>query len=41
MMRARKYVVYKEPFKLNIIGVRNADTNPLKFDDTLYVYMER
>ena len=37
MMRSRNYLIYKEPYKLNIIGVRNANTNPLNFDDTLYV----
>lgn len=37
MMRTRKYVIYSEPYKLNIIGVRNAKTDPLKFDDEINV----
>tara|TARA_R110000824_G_scaffold32247_10_gene104290 strand:- start:547 stop:1287 length:741 start_codon:yes stop_codon:yes gene_type:complete len=37
MMRSRKYVIYKEPYKLNIIGVRNSSTQKDKFDDTMYV----
>ena len=38
MMKSRGYVVYTEPFKLNIVGVRNPNTNPLKFDDNMYVF---
>lgn len=37
MMRSKKYVVYKRPFELNIIGIRNANTQYDKFDDTMYV----
>ena len=37
MMRSKKYVVYKEPYMLNIIGVRNADTQFDEFDDTMFV----
>jgi hypothetical protein len=37
MMKARRYTVYKEPYKLNIIGERNANTDPNKFDDKIYV----
>ena len=37
MMRSKKYVIYKRPYELNIIGVRNANTDPDKFDDTMYV----
>ena len=37
MMRSKKYVIYKDPYKLNIIGVRNANTQYDKFDDTMYV----
>ena len=36
-LRAKGYKVYTEPNKLNIIGVRNANTNPIKFDDYIYV----
>ena len=38
MMKSKGYIVYTEPFKLNIVGVRNADTNPEKFDDDMYVF---
>jgi hypothetical protein len=38
MMKARKYVVYTEPYKLNIVGVRNANTNPEQFDDDMFVF---
>tara|TARA_R110000851_G_scaffold243581_4_gene396196 strand:- start:53 stop:799 length:747 start_codon:yes stop_codon:yes gene_type:complete len=37
MMRSKKYVVYKDPYKLNVIGVRNANTQFDEFDDTMYV----
>ena len=37
MMRAKKYVVYTEPYKLNIIGERDANTDPNMFDDKIYV----
>ena len=35
MMKARRYTVYKEPYKLNIIGERNANTDTNKFDDKI------
>ena len=38
MMKSRGYVVYTEPFKLNIVGIRNANTNPIKFDDEMCVF---
>lgn len=38
MMRSKKYVIYKEPYKLNIVGVRNAKTDPTKFDDKIFVF---
>ena len=37
MLRSRRYKIYKKPFQLNIIGVRNVHTNPVTFDDHLYV----
>jgi hypothetical protein len=37
MMRARKYVVFSRPYELNIIGIRNAKTDPNKFDDVINV----
>lgn len=38
MMKSRKYEVYTEPYKLNIVGFRNPNTNPLQFDDDLFVF---
>ncbi len=38
MLKARGYVIFTRPYELNIIGVRNTDTNPVKFDDTMYVF---
>jgi len=40
MMRSRKYVVYNEPYKLNIVGIRKANTEPTKFDDTINVFFK-
>jgi len=37
MMRARKYKIFKRPYELNIIGVRNSNTQYDKFDDQMYV----
>jgi hypothetical protein len=37
MMRSKKYVIYTQPYKLNIIGIRNAKTEPNKFDDEIFV----
>lgn len=37
LMRSKDYIVYEKPYQLNIIGVRNYNTNPNKFDDSLYV----
>jgi hypothetical protein len=38
LMKSKKYVIYNKPFELNIVGVRNKDTNPTKFDDSLFVF---
>ena len=38
LMRTKKYVIYTQPYKLNIVGVRRANTDPVKFDDSLYVF---
>lgn len=38
LMRAKGYEVFKKPYFLNIVGVRGKDTNPIKFDDYLYVF---
>ena len=35
-MRSNDYVIYDEPYKLNIVGVRNAQTIPNKFDDDIF-----
>ena len=37
-MKGANYKVYEEPYKLNIVGIRNADSQPNKFDDTLFVF---
>ena len=37
LLRSKNYIVYEEPYKLNIVGVRNFNTNPTNFDDYLYV----
>jgi len=37
-MKGAKYKVSEEPYKLNIVGVRNSESQPNKFDDTLFVF---
>ena len=37
-MKSQDYVVYTEPYKLNIVGVRNAQSQPNKFDDDIFVF---
>lgn len=37
-LRSRDFIVYEEPYKLNIVGVRNYNTNPNNFDDSMYVF---
>ena len=37
ILKSRKYVVYNQPYQLNIIGVRNTNTQPDKFDDYIYI----
>lgn len=37
-MRSKGYEVFKKPYELNIVGVRSKNTNPIKFDDSLYVF---
>jgi len=37
-MKGAKYKIYEEPFKLNIVGIRNVDSQPNKFDDTLFAF---
>lgn len=37
-LQEKGYVIYDQPFQLNIVGVRNAQSEPNKFDDQLYVF---
>jgi hypothetical protein len=37
-MRSKDYVIYDKPYQLNIIGVRNAQSQPNKFDDSIFVF---
>jgi hypothetical protein len=37
-LKDKGYVIYDQPFQLNIVGVRNAESQPNKFDDQLYVF---
>lgn len=37
-LQEKGYVLYDQPFQLNIVGVRNAQSEPNKFDDQLYVF---
>ena len=38
LLRSKGYVIYSKPFELNILGVRNKNTNPILFDDYIYVF---
>jgi len=37
-LKDKRYVIYDKPYQLNIVGVRNAESQPNKFDDQLYVF---
>jgi hypothetical protein len=37
-LKDKGYVIYDQPYQLNIVGVRNAESEPNKFDDQLYVF---
>ena len=37
-LERKGYVVYEEPFKLNIVGIRANTTTPNKFDDMIFVF---
>jgi len=37
-MRSKDYVIYDKPYQLNIVGVRNAQSQPNKFDDSIFVF---
>ena len=39
-MRSKNYVIYDKPYQLNIVGVRNAQTQPNKFDDSIFVFFK-
>ncbi len=38
--KRKGYLIYKEPFKLNIWGVRSRNVLPNKFDDELHVFFK-
>jgi len=40
LLKRRNYVVYEEPYKLNIVGVRANTTEPNKFDDLIFVFYQ-
>lgn len=37
-MRSQNYVINDKPYQLNIVGVRNAQSQPNKFDDSIFVF---
>jgi hypothetical protein len=39
-MRKNNYVIYDKPYQLNIVGVRNAESQPNKFDDSIFVFFK-
>ena len=40
MLRMKNYEQYNEPYKLNIVGIRNATTKPNRFDDEIHVFFK-
>jgi hypothetical protein len=36
-MRRKGYVIYEQPYRLNIVGVRSANNVPDRFDDSIHV----
>ena len=38
VMRSKGYKVNERPYELNLVSVRNSNTKPNAFDDTLYVF---
>tara|TARA_B100000963_G_scaffold8974_1_gene7027 strand:- start:8873 stop:9601 length:729 start_codon:yes stop_codon:yes gene_type:complete len=40
IMKARGYIVYTEPYRLNIVGVRNPSPRPESFDDNFFVFFK-
>lgn len=37
-LKDKGYVIYDQPYQLNIVGVRNEQSQPNKFDDQIYVF---
>jgi hypothetical protein len=37
-MRGKNYAINEKPYELNIVGVRNAQSQPNKFDDSIFVF---
>ena len=37
-LKAKKYIVYDKPYQLNIVGIRNKNTDSSKFDDQMFVF---
>lgn len=37
-LKDKGYIVYDQPYQLNIVGIRNEQSQPNKFDDQLYVF---
>lgn len=37
-LKDKGYVIYDQPYQLNIVGIRNEQSQPNKFDDQLYVF---
>jgi len=37
-LRSKGYVIYEQPDKLNIVGIRSSSTIPNKFDDKIYAF---
>ena len=37
-MRSKNYAINEKPYQLNIVGVRNAQSQPNKFDDSIFVF---
>ncbi len=37
-MRSKNYAINEKPYELNIVGVRNAQSQPNKFDDSIFVF---
>lgn len=40
ILKNRRYRLYRQPYQLNIVGVRSASTVPNRFDDLLFVFFK-